>query len=223
MPGRASTAARRAENLDHVIPKSPRRPPHLGERRRGLPPVQRQEGRSHAERGRLPPGAPTLRSARRIPPHARTARAGVGRLPDLDTRRAARLPRRLTLIGGGVLAWRVNPLVWRPSPRPLLAATARMVAPARVDSEVPELRSGTATGGPVRTARRAAFGLARCGPAPRSTFSTEEAWRPFDVCPKAYRTAVRAVSMLTRWSASGINVGRSGGKGRRRDRSARHA
>ena len=47
-PRRAAVARRRAR---------------LGERRRGLPSLQREEGRSHARRGRLPSGASAVRAA----------------------------------------------------------------------------------------------------------------------------------------------------------------
>src|SRR4029079_10627673 len=59
------------------------RPPRLGERRRRLPPLQRQEDGSHAGRGRLHPGARAVRPIRRVPPDPRRARARLGFLPRL--------------------------------------------------------------------------------------------------------------------------------------------
>ncbi len=57
-----------ADSIDHIIPRSRGGQARVGERRRGVPPVQPAQARPHTERGRDGPG----------PPGARPARAGLG-------------------------------------------------------------------------------------------------------------------------------------------------
>ena len=73
-----------ATSIDHVVPAQPRRHPHLGQRRRRLPPVQPHQGRPVAGRDGLGAAAPAadaqrcgLAAAGRA--HGRPALAGVAR------------------------------------------------------------------------------------------------------------------------------------------------
>ena len=70
-----------AENLDHVIPKSRGGPHSWGERRGGMPPVQRAQGEPPGSRRRPASSAQALRSLGRVQALPRPGRPRLGALP----------------------------------------------------------------------------------------------------------------------------------------------